>query len=106
MDMTHAYNNKKQPLSSYKRVVWYDDSKNINRLKELANILNLKSIRICGEKDDDSDIAIVRTNNKGTGLILENCHLAVEILDFFESIIIKDCSEQKTKIIRGEEYVI
>lgn len=106
MDMTHAYNNKKQPLSSYKRVVWYDDSKNINRLEELAGVLNLKSVKICGEKDDDSDIAIVRTNNKGTGLILENCHLKVIISDTYESMIIKDSSGQKTKLIRGEENVI
>lgn len=106
MDLTHAYHDINKPLLHYKRKVWYDDSKGINKLDELAEILGLKSLTICGEKDDESDIAIIRTNNAGNGLILENCHLELEIKEVYESMLFKDNEGHKTSFRRGEKNVI
>lgn len=106
MDLQHAYHDINKPLLHYKREVWYNDSKGINRLDELAHILGLKSLKVCGEKDDENDIAIIKTNNAGDGLVLENCHLEVEILDHYESMIVKDKEGNKTSLKRGEKNVI
>lgn len=106
MDLQHAYHDINKPLLHYKREVWYDDNKGIDRLNELAKILGFKKLTVCGEKDDENDIAIIKTNNAGDGLILENCHLAVEIFDHYESMLVKDKEGNKTVLKRGEKNVI
>ena len=106
MDTRHIYDDINKPLLHYKRKVWYDDSKGINELEQLTTILGFKKLTICGEKDDEEDIAIIKTNNAGDGLILENCHLKIEILDQYDSILIKDKEGKKTSFKRGEENVI
>lgn len=102
----YAYNNITKPLLHHKKEVWYDDSKNINKLDELANLLGFKALIICGEKDDESDIAKIKTDNRGTKLILENCHLRIVIKDDLEGMMIKDNQGQKTIFKRGEDNVI
>ena len=106
MDLEHAYHDIEKPLLHHKREVWYNDSKGINRLQELATVLGFKSLAICGEKDDESDSAIIKTNNAGDGLILENCHLKIEMFDYYESMTVKDNQGKKTSFNRGEENVI
>ncbi len=106
MDLEHAYHDINKPLMKYKRKVWYDDNKNINELVQLAKILGFESLEICGEKDDINDIAIVKTNNSGDGLILENCHLKVNIFDYYKQMVVKDSKGNKTTFKRGEENVV
>lgn len=106
MDLKNVYEDHEKPLKNYKRVVWYNDSTNINRLDELASILGLKQLVICGEKDDENDIAIVKTNNAGNGLILENCHLQIIIKDIHHTVIVKDNDGNKTYYTRGDDNVI
>ena len=79
MDDEKVYTDISKPLLHHKREVWYDDSQHINKLPTLAQILGFKKINICGNKDNESDVAIVKTNNAGNGLIVENCHLEVQI---------------------------
>ena len=102
----YIYHDINKPLNKYKRVVWYDDSKEINRLDELASILGLKEIKVCGEKDDESDIAIIKTNNAGDSLIIENCHIEIVLLDYHDFYQVKDSSGNKTRFKRGDKNVI
>ena len=101
-----VYNDIVKPLKNYKNHIWYDDSKGINEMVNLAEILVLKSITICGEKDATEDIAKVYTNKNGDGLVIENCHLKIDIKDLYNAMSVKDKDGNKTIFRRGDENVI
>lgn len=104
--MDYIYHDNEAPLRQYKNKVWYDDSKGIDELELLAFVLGFKSLTIFGDKDDESDIAVIKTNNRGTGLTLENCHLKIEIKDYFEKVAVRDGNGNKTYFNRGDKNVI
>lgn len=98
-----VYNDIVKPLKNYKNHVWYDDSKGIDEMANLAAILDLKSIAICGEKDAEEDIAKVYTNKNGDGLVIENCHLKIDIQDWYNAMSVKDKDGNKTIFRRGDK---
>lgn len=98
-----VYNDIVKPLKKYKNHVWYDDSKGIDEMATLAAILDLKSITICGEKDAEEDVAKVYTNKNGDGLVIENCHLKIDIKDWYDAMSVKDKDGNKTIFKRGDE---
>lgn len=102
----YCYDNIEKPFKNHKREVWYDDSKEVNRLDELAQLLGLRKIMLYGEKDDEADIAIIKTNNAGDGLILENCHIKLVLNDNVDKYCVKDSEGNKTFFDRGDTNVI
>lgn len=98
-----VYNDIVKPLKKYKNHVWYDDSKGIDEMVTLAAILDLKNITICGEKDAEEDVAKVYTNKNGDGLIIENCHLKIDIKDCYLGMSVKDKDGNKTVFMRGDD---
>lgn len=104
--MDYIYNDIEKPLKKYKNYIWYDEFAGINRLHRLAKVLGLKELILCGEKDDEDDIAAIRTNPEGDGLILDNCHLKLVLLDNVSCFSVKNKEGEKTYFNGGEENVI